>query len=164
MPRDEESDSQLETSDESQSAKYQTAPQFQVPEESQLDDDDTLVPLTTHEEEEVKENGKIKDVNAWIQKQEVSGQNPHDVIAAISCTTMNHKLADKVLDLLSKGKKIPDNIPGVWTEEDDEALTGQDGRAMERVMEKHGSELFDERWQFLEQSARATVFVAEEGK
>ncbi|GAM34419.1 transcription factor [Talaromyces pinophilus] len=166
IPRDDpvESDSQLETSDESQSAKYETAPQFPVPEESQLDDDDTLVPLTSQEEDEVRKNGRIKDVDAWMQKRIDSGRKPNDVLQAISCTTMNHKLADKVLVLLSKGKKIPDNIPGVWTEEDDEALTGQDGRAMERVMEKHGSELFDERWQFLEQSARATQFVAEGGR
>ena len=159
-----ESDSQPETSDESQSAKYETAPQFPIPKESQIDDDDTLVPLTTHEEEVVEENGSADALEAWIQKRVDSGRNVDDVLQALSCTCMKAELADKVLDLLSKGKGIPKDIPGVWTEEDDEALTGQDGRAMERVMKKHGSELFDERWQFLEQSARATQLVAQGGE
>lgn len=166
IPRDDpvESDTQLETSDESESAKYETAPQFQVPNESQLNDDDILVPLATHEEDEVEENGSAGNVTAWIQKRIDSGRKYDDILEALSCTSMNTELADKVLDLLSEGKKIPDNMPGVWTEADDEALTGQDGRAMERVMEKHGSELFDERWQYLEQSARAALLVAEESE
>ncbi|EEA28409.1 transcription factor Rap1, putative [Talaromyces marneffei ATCC 18224] len=155
-----ESDSQLETSDGSQSAKYETAPQFPVPEDSQIDDDDTLVPLTTHDED-TEENGDARALEAWIQKRIDSGRNGDHILQALSCTSMNAELADQVLDLLTKGKGIPKDMPGVWTEEDDEALTGQDGRAMERVMKKHGSEIFDERWQFLEQSARATQLVAQ---
>lgn len=162
IPQDDpvESDSQIETSDESQSEKYETAPQFPVPEEGQLDDDDTLVPLTPHEEGH-EENGSAEDLDVWIQRRVHSGRKLEDIIQALSCTSMNPELADKVLDVLSKEKKIPSNMQGVWTEADDEALTGQDGRAMERVMKKHGSELFDERWQYLEQSARATQLVAE---
>lgn len=158
-----ESDSQLETSDESQS-KYETAPQFPISKESQTEDDDTLVPLTTQGEEETEENGSVDALEAWIQKRIDSGRNGDHILQALSCTSMNAELADRVLDLLAKGKGIPKDIPGVWTEEDDDALTGQDGRAMERVMKKHGSELFDERWEFLEQSARATQLVAEGGK
>lgn len=155
-----ESDSQLETSDESPSEEYETAPQFPIPEENNLDDDDTLVPITTQEEGK-EESGDAEDLDAWIQKRVDSGRKLEDIIQALSCTSMNPELADKVLDVLSKEKRIPSDMQGVWTEADDEALTGQDGRAMERVMNKHGSELFDERWQFLEQSARATQLVAE---
>ncbi|KAF5004458.1 hypothetical protein F66182_16039, partial [Fusarium sp. NRRL 66182] len=133
---------------------------FPIPEENNLDDDDTLVPITTQEEGK-EESGDAEDLDAWIQKRVDSGRKLEDIIQALSCTSMNPELADKVLDVLSKEKRIPSDMQGVWTEADDEALTGQDGRAMERVMNKHGSELFDERWQFLEQSARATQLVAE---
>ena len=118
-----EEESPAETSDESQSAKYQTAPQFPVVDEGQLDDDDTLVPLPTYDEEEVEENGSAGDLEAWIQKRVDAGRKLDDILKALDCTSMNAGLADKVLDLLSREKKIPDDMQGVWTEEDDQALT-----------------------------------------
>lgn len=110
IPRDDstEIDSQLETSDESQSAKYETAPQFPVPEESQINDDDTLVPLAT--QEEVGANDNPESLEAWIQKRVDSGRKIDDILQALSCTSMNAELADKVLDLLSEGTKIPRNM------------------------------------------------------
>ncbi|EED23085.1 transcription factor Rap1, putative [Talaromyces stipitatus ATCC 10500] len=161
-------DPQLETTDESQSAKYETASQFPLASDSQTSgisqlDGDTLVPLMT-EGEEINTNGNAEALEAWIQKRIDDGRNSDHILLALSCTSMNAELADKVLDLLNAGKGIPTDMPGVWTEEDDKALTGQDGRAMERVMQKHGSEAFDERWQFLEQSARATELVSQGGQ
>lgn len=62
---------------------------------------------------------------------------------------MDPDLADKVLDQLIAGKGIPEDIPGVWTRWDDKCMEGKDARDIERVLKKHGMELFEGRWDYL---------------
>ena len=62
---------------------------------------------------------------------------------------MNPDLADKVLHRLVSGKGIPNDIPGVWTAEDDRCIEGQDARSVDRVLKKHGEEFFNSRWEYL---------------
>lgn len=62
---------------------------------------------------------------------------------------MDPYLADKVLDRLIAGEGVPDDIPGVWTADDDKCMEGKDARSIERVLNKHGMEFFEGRWDYL---------------
>lgn len=62
---------------------------------------------------------------------------------------MDPDLADTVLEAMATGKGIPDNIRGVWTKEDDECLEASDSRGIEALIQKHGDELFNERFEYI---------------
>lgn len=102
-----------------------------------------------------KEDHPAGDLETWVQKRIDRGRNSDHILLALTCTCLNVKLADQVLNILSAGNPIPDDIPGVWTEDDDNAIMGSDGRAMERILKKHGDTKFNERFLFLEQSRMA---------
>jgi telomeric repeat-binding factor 2-interacting protein 1 len=48
--------------------------------------------------------------------------------------------ASEALKYLSAGKAVPENVPGIWTQEDDKIIQGTDAREMKRMSEKHGSD------------------------
>jgi telomeric repeat-binding factor 2-interacting protein 1 len=62
---------------------------------------------------------------------------------------MDPELADTVLESLVAGKGIPADMRGVWTAHDDSCIDAQDSREIQRVLEKHGSDLFNTRWKYL---------------
>lgn len=101
------------------------------------------------EEDEEMGQGEIPDVDAWIDAHVGTGVDESNVIDALRCTSMDPELAEKVLRYLAAGKGIPDDIPGVWTAEDDKHLEGQGAREIERVLEKHGSGACNARWEYL---------------
>ncbi|KKY20751.1 putative transcription factor [Phaeomoniella chlamydospora] len=59
-------------------------------------------------------------------------------------------LADIVFNNLKSGKHPPDNIRGIWTEDDDRDLLAGDARAVDRVRKKHGDEGIEGRWEVLD--------------
>jgi telomeric repeat-binding factor 2-interacting protein 1 len=63
---------------------------------------------------------------------------------------MEPGLAKKLLKILKAGDPVPENMRGVWTEEDDRCVESQDARDVERVTTKHGDRLFQARWEYLE--------------
>jgi len=98
-----------------------------------------------------EEQSSQPDIDDWIDDHVRSGraQNDAQVIEALRCTSMDPSLADKILGNLVTGKGIPDDMPGVWTSEDDRCLEGANARDIERVLEKHGTDYFNVRWEYL---------------
>ncbi|KAF7587990.1 hypothetical protein BBP40_006442 [Aspergillus hancockii] len=98
-----------------------------------------------------------QDIQTWIDTRLRTGraENEAQIIAALRCTSMDSYLADKVLDYLTAGKDIPNDIPGVWTAEDDRCIEADQTRPIKRVLEKHGSESFNARWKYLEMARAA---------
>lgn len=98
-----------------------------------------------------EERSSQPDIDDWIDDHIRSGraQNDAQVIEALRCTSMDPGLADKIIGNLVAGKGIPDDMPGVWTSEDDRCLEGANARDIERVLEKHGTDYFNVRWEYL---------------
>ncbi|KAM5452841.1 hypothetical protein MaudCBS49596_003149 [Microsporum audouinii] len=113
-----------------------------------------LVPRTqtTNVEEHSPMEDGAQEVDEWIRSRVQRSQgllSEDQVRKALRCTTMDDVLADKVLGYFQAGKGIPTNMRGVWTEEDDAAIQGEDPRAIAHVEEKHGREEFDARFEHL---------------
>ena len=104
-------------------------------------------PSPEPEEEEVPE----QDIDEWIDDLLRTGkaQNDAQVIEALRCTSMNPQLANEALGYLVKEKRIPDGIPGIWTSEDDRCLESDNARDIERMLNKHGADFFNARWEYL---------------
>ncbi|KAH1434645.1 hypothetical protein KXX32_009849 [Aspergillus fumigatus] len=109
------------------------------------------LPFFPSSPESQEEPPQEQDIDTWIDDRLRTGRadNEEQVIEALQCTSMDPRLADKVLEYLAAGKGIPEDMPGVWTPEDDECVEVGDSRAIERVLKKHGSEAFEARWNYL---------------
>ena len=102
---------------------------------------------SSSESESEAEPGENGDVDTWINARVGSGEA--EVLEALRCTSMNPNLADRVLRDFVAGKGIPRDTPGIWTAEDDESIEGEDARQIERLLNKHGQEYFNARWEYL---------------
>ncbi|GAA84003.1 hypothetical protein AKAW_02118 [Aspergillus luchuensis IFO 4308] len=102
-------------------------------------------------DDEPEEEDMEQDIDAWIDERLRTGKAQHEeqIHQALRCTSMDPELADRVLAILVEGKPIPDDMPGVWTPEDDKCIEGNESRGIQRVMEKHGTEAFNNRWEYL---------------
>lgn len=89
-------------------------------------------------------------LDAWIDARVEAGHPAADVEFALQRTSMDHDLADRVLAHMRSHGTVPDDMPGVWTEVDDEDLEASDGRRIMRLQAKHGSEALDTRWRYIE--------------
>ncbi|KAL4908985.1 hypothetical protein BDW74DRAFT_174206 [Aspergillus multicolor] len=97
----------------------------------------------------VTEEAPKQDLDAWIETRLRMGKgDENQILDALQCTSMDGKLADKVLDSLVAGKGIPTDMRGVWTAQDDRDVEAQETRNIQRVIEKHG-DLVDYRWDYL---------------
>lgn len=110
-----------------------------------------LSPEPEDEDEGEEESESEKNIDAWVDKRLQTGKakNVVQVIEALRCTSMDPHLADQVLEHLVAGKGIPQNTPGIWTPEDDKAMEGIEARGIERVLDKHGRDSFNARWEYL---------------
>ncbi|RHZ62131.1 putative transcription factor Rap1 [Aspergillus thermomutatus] len=115
------------------------------------------LPFFPSSPESQEEPSQEEDIDTWIDDRLRTGKadNEEQVIEALQCTSMDPRLADKVLEYLAAGKGIPENMPGVWTPEDDECVEVGNSRAVERVLKKHGSEAFEARWNYLSMARAA---------
>lgn len=106
-----------------------------------------------------------QDIDAWIDSHLQKGlaKSEDQIIEALRCTSMDPHLADQVLKHLVAGKDIPTDIAGVWTADDDRCIEGRDTRDIERVLEKHGSDYFNSRWQYLDMARTAGLEEVQEG-
>ncbi|OJD12039.1 hypothetical protein AJ78_07310 [Emergomyces pasteurianus Ep9510] len=93
----------------------------------------------------------IERMDEWIASRTTgrTAYSQQQVLEALACTTMDPDLADTVLNAMAAGKGIPDNVRGVWTKEDDERLEASDSRIIEAVLQKHGTELFNARFEYI---------------
>jgi len=112
-------------------------------------------PASEVTEEDAEE---IPDVDSWIDQRLARGANESHVFDALRCTSMVPEMADKVLKSLAAGKGIPNNIPGVWTAEDDRCLQAEEHSEVQRTLSKHGAEAYKDRWEYF-RVARQTGLI-----
>lgn len=86
----------------------------------------------------------------FINTQLRLGSPIEDIHFALFRTSLNAKLAARVLYSMRKGRGLPMDMPGVWTEEEDEVLQGGDAAAMRRLEAKKGVMAFEARLELLE--------------
>ena len=100
-----------------------------------------------------------QDIDEWIDVRLRTGKakSEKQILDVLRCTTMDPGLADQVLDYLASGRSIPQNKRGVWTVEDDRALEGTDARDIERILKKHGPDLSNARFEYLEMVRAANL-------
>ncbi|CAI7635077.1 unnamed protein product [Penicillium glandicola] len=110
---------------------------------SEVTDDDTL---------------DAPDVDTWIDQRLALGAKESHVFDALRCTSMVPEMADKVLKYLTAGKGIPDDMPGVWTAEDDSCLQAEEYSRVQRALTKHGAEAYKDRWEYFSM-ARQTGLI-----
>jgi telomeric repeat-binding factor 2-interacting protein 1 len=113
-------------------------------------------------DEDADEDGDSEGVAAWMEEHIRNGKTGEHLIMALDCTSMNAELADRVLALLSAGHEIPSDIPGVWTKDEDEILLGSETRKIQNLLQKHGSDFYNERFKYLEERQKAQDVVMRE--
>ncbi|PWY78282.1 hypothetical protein BO70DRAFT_317087 [Aspergillus heteromorphus CBS 117.55] len=115
-------------------------------------------------DDELEPDRPEQDIDAWIDERLRTGkaQNVNQIVEALKCTSMDPDVADKVLACLAAGKGIPDDLPGVWTPEDDKVVEGTDARAIKLVIEKHGSDAYNARWEYLSMARNAGLVDTQE--
>lgn len=105
-----------------------------------------------------QEEQQIRELDEWINSRLESGKaaNEQQIFDALSCTSMNPSMADRVLEYLRSGKPIPARLPGVWTEEDDKCLLSSDARGVAELEGKHGKDAIKSRFEYLMLQGQAT--------
>lgn len=111
-----------------------------------VDDDETQSQSDSQRDAELQ-----AAVDYWVQLGYAS-----DIVAkAFEATSMHTGNVGEVMESLTQGEGIPDNLPGVWTEEDDLTLrrlarTGwKEFDDTKELIDKHGEEVVQERIAFL---------------
>ncbi|KGO69196.1 Rap1 - C-terminal [Penicillium italicum] len=98
------------------------------------------------------------DIDTWIDQRLARGAKESHVFDALRCTSMVPEMADKVLKHLTAGKGIPDDMPGVWTAEDDSCLQAGEYSRVQRALTKHGADAYKDRWEYFSM-ARQTGLI-----
>ncbi|OKO98294.1 hypothetical protein PENSUB_9392 [Penicillium subrubescens] len=124
---------------------FQHLPFFPSSSEPDTEDDED-----DDEDEEDSDPDDYPDISSWVNAQAARGAEVATVLDALRYTSMEPVLAKKLLKILKAGDPVPENMRGVWTEEDDRCVESQDARDVERVTTKHGDRLFQARWEYLE--------------
>ena len=79
------------------------------------------------------------DVDTYIARMiHVHRYDENAVISALKCTSMRPELAEFVLLEGKLGKGLPDDVPGIWSEEEDQVAEGGNAKALRGLEEKHG--------------------------
>ncbi|QSZ36126.1 hypothetical protein DSL72_007251 [Monilinia vaccinii-corymbosi] len=84
-----------------------------------------------------------------IDKFKALGYSDEIIVAALDSTTMDYEIASVVMERLKMGHSIPDDMAGVWTKKDDDALILKEGwKGLKRIRAKHGRERITARKEF----------------
>ena len=89
-------------------------------------------------------------LNGWIDALVAKGAKEEDVLTSLKVSSMNIVTAQVVLISIAQGLGVPKDMPGVWSEEEDQILRGGSARKIEELRIKHGSDKWDERLKYLE--------------
>ncbi|KAI6710311.1 hypothetical protein JHW43_007163 [Diplocarpon mali] len=85
------------------------------------------------------ESEKNEQLLAFINKNVLDGYAYDIVMEALTATTMSVREALKVMESLADGDGIPEDVPGVWTKWDDDALQGsKHTENYQVILRKHG--------------------------
>ena len=104
------------------------------------------VTKTTSAESRTEVEGEL---DAFIDDLVDQGYSELHIIRALEATTMNTVDAGIVMKSLHVGKGIPNNMQGVWTSSDDEAVEEKDHARFGEVLGKHGIHRVGLRQRFL---------------
>ena len=104
-------------------------------------------------------------LDAFIDRYVALGYSELDVIRALEATTMNTGDAGIVMESLHAGTGIPNDIQGVWTSSDDEAVEEKKHARFGDVVVKHGRERVALRRRFLadQKAAKSQIGRGKEG-
>lgn len=89
------------------------------------------------------------ELSAFVDRYISLGYTDTNVLRALESTTLSTENASLVMEELQQGKEIPDDIPGVWTSEDDAVCEDVASLDSERIVTKHGTERVESRKSFL---------------
>jgi len=95
----------------------------------------------------------------YIDRHVALGYEQAVVIEALEATTMSTGDAGIVMESLTKGDGIPENIQGVWTALDDLALMVEGSEDYGRIMVKHGMKKISQRRKYLKDQEEARDLV-----
>lgn len=108
-------------------------------------------PKSSSEPDDDEEPGEynLPDVESWIDSQLARGvADESTIITVLHAATLDQELAGKVLERWDPDKGIPDDMPGIWTAEDDKCVESENARDIQRVLAKHGDAV-DSRLEYL---------------
>ncbi|TGO40108.1 hypothetical protein BHYA_0042g00410 [Botrytis hyacinthi] len=88
-------------------------------------------------------------VDIELAKYIALGYSEDIIYEALKASTYDFDIASPVMNQLQMEHGIPDDLAGVWTQRDDDALERRKGKEYERVREKHGDERIYARIKFL---------------
>ena len=100
-------------------------------------------------EELMDEEEMIAILEQWLDSRIESGINTEILGLALKSSSNDPNLADVVLESLDRHNEVPTDIRGIWTEEDDKCLEAVDARKINAMIEKHGQDGLDKRYDFL---------------
>ncbi|RFU29930.1 hypothetical protein B7463_g6406, partial [Scytalidium lignicola] len=99
---------------------------------------------------------QAEELEDYIHRFIALGYKQEVVIMALEATTMETGDAGIVMEALINGEGIPQNMQGVWTEEDDEALDApEDSDDFQRILEKHGMDIVATRQRYMKEKIEA---------
>ncbi|KAJ5721651.1 uncharacterized protein N7483_009585 [Penicillium malachiteum] len=107
------------------------------------------LPEVSSESEVEETDQEDTDLDTWIDSQLSRGIELATVGEVLRRTSMNPEYAKPVLDRCVAGEGIPNDMPGVWSAEDDKKLDGADGRDIQALIDKHGNDSVNARWEYL---------------
>ena len=100
---------------------------------------------------------KEQQLFAFIEHYVALGYPQEIVVQALESTNMTTGNAAIVMEELMRSNEIPENIQGVWTAKDDEALDAVDSEEFERITMKHGTKNVVLRQKYFMYRARSEV-------
>ena len=92
-------------------------------------------------------------IDAFITERVAQGFSAEQVVAVLNSTCTDIPLTDEVLQQMGpqKGRvELPENMKGVWTEDDDRDLYSSDARKVGRLEPKHGADQVNARYEWLQ--------------
>ena len=92
-------------------------------------------------------------IDAFITDRVAQGFSAEQVVSVLNSTCTDIPLTEKVLQQMvtQEGRvKLPRDMKGVWTEEDDRDLYSSDARKVGRLEPKHGADKVNARYEWLQ--------------
>jgi hypothetical protein len=99
----------------------------------------------------LSEQKEAEELKAWIGTMKARGFEERSIIWALQRTSMLSDLAELVLLLQKRGMGFPQDVPGVWSEEEDDILGSGNAKGLRQVAAKHGWEESLARMNFLDE-------------
>ena len=108
------------------------------------------------------ESQRAAEINEYIEHHVAMGIPQDVVISALEATTMEPGISSPVMENLMMGDGIPEDIGGVWTSWDDDALEAWvESEEYKALIRKHGIKRIGLRKRFLKDSREVQAEVAQ---